>query len=165
MIGEFDPLPETMAEYERVGDLTRIFDDIPEGIVIHYAGLTGGEVLSGSLWVSRECALDFFAERDPNLTCGLGEVRNALIGPEAERFHARPRGEAGGAVLVRVPGGHFPEKPLPGLIAALDVLKPDGPVLYEFRSEHPEAVAANAEVTALHSLFTASPGLDAIAAT
>lgn len=183
VIGEFKPIPGTMEEYELGSDFTRIFSDPPRGIVMHYAGkVNAEEVITGSFWIYRQAPLDFFAERvgdaltdlvkalsaperDPDLSYGLYEVSRVMLGPAAAEFDRRPRGEANGAVLVRVAGGHFPERAFPETIASLEVIRDEGPVLYEFRTSAPESVAEDAEVIELHSIFTVAAGLDAIATT
>ncbi|MBJ7353894.1 MAG: hypothetical protein JHC98_03640 [Thermoleophilaceae bacterium] len=175
-IGEFDPIEGTMAEYEMASDLTGIFVNPPEGLVIHYAGPIGAMVLSGSLWAARQNALDFFAgragegltefvhrltapQRDPNLSYQLKPVEQSVIGPRAGDFEVRPRGSAKGAVLIRTVGAELPPATSPELIVAVRLGELDDHTLYEFRATAPNDLAEAAEVIQLHSIFTTAPGL------
>ncbi|MFT4049202.1 MAG: hypothetical protein QM648_05110 [Solirubrobacterales bacterium] len=178
-IGEFAPVPGTMAEYEMGSDLTRVFADPPRGLVVHYAGPIDDLVLSGSLWARRQSALDFFservgdaltelvrrlmsAERDPDLSYELLPVDEIVVGPAAPDFVLRPRGEAGGAVLVRTPGGAMPDPQEQGLILAAARRSGPNTMLYEFHADRPDSIDERAELITLHSIFLTEPGLAAV---
>jgi hypothetical protein len=180
VIGEFDPIEGTLAEYELGSDLTGIYTNSPTGQALHYAGRIGETVLTGSLWVARQNALDFFVatladqltefvrrltapHRDPDLSYQLKPVEEVVIGPAAGAFESRARGHADGAVLVRTPGAAVPVADSPGLIAAARLGDEDGNVLYEFRDSAPLEVSDNAQLIDLYSLFTTAPGIAALA--
>lgn len=165
-----------MAEYEMASDLTGIFVEPPQGLVVHYAGPIDGLVLSGSFWAHRQSALDFFAgragdgltefvrrltapHRDPDLSYQLKPIEDFVIGPVAGDFELRPRGEADGAALVRTPGAPLPPADSPGLIVAARLGEDDDNLLYEFRDSAPSEVVEDVIVIDLHSVFTTAQGL------
>lgn len=179
-IGEFKPMPGTMAEYELASDLTGIYEKAPRGLVIHYAGPIGDLVLSGSLWARRQYALDFFAERagegvtelvrklnapgrDPDLTYQLLPTAGITVGRRARDFELRARGAADGAVLIRTPGAPLPPSGRDDLILSALREDEDGHILYEFLTGVPAEIAEGAQLIHLHSIFTTGPGLDEVA--
>jgi hypothetical protein len=179
-IGEFNPIEGTLAEYEMGSDLTGIFVNPPVGQAVHYAGLIGATVLTGSLWASRQDAVDFFAatavegltefvhrlmapHRDPDLSYQLRPAEAVVIGPAAVDFELRPRGKADGAVLVRTSGAALPPADSSGLVAAARLGAEDHDMLYEFRDAAPPEPSEDAEVIQLYSLFTAAPSIARLA--
>jgi hypothetical protein len=179
-IGEFNPIEGTMAEYELASDLTGIFVEPPPGQVLHFGGPIDNLVLSGSVWATRQQAVNFFAvragdgitefvrrltapHRDPDLSYQLKPVEELVVGPAAHDFELRPRGEADGAVLLRTPGAKLPPADSAGLILAARLSDVDDRMLYEFRDAMPREVAAGAQVIHLHSIFTTAQGLAELA--
>lgn len=180
VIGEFDPIEGTLAEYEMGSDLTGIYVKPAPGQALHYAGLIGESVLTGSLWVARQNALDFFVEvaadrltefvrrlmaphRDPDLSYQLKPVEQVVIGPAASDFEKRARGAANGAVLVRTPGAAVPAADSAGLVIAVRLGEEDDNQLYEFRDAAPPEPSGSAQIIHLHSLFTTAPGIAGLA--
>jgi hypothetical protein len=175
-IGEFNPIEGTLAEYEMGSDLTGIFVNPPTGQAVHYAGLIGNTVLTGSLWVSRQNALDFFTDsaadqltefvhrlmaphRDPDLSYQLKPAEEVVIGPAAGDFELRARGAADGAVLMRTPGAAAPAADSAGLVVAVRLGEEDDNLLYEFRDSAPPGPSDDAQIIPLYSLFTTAPGI------
>ncbi len=178
-IGEFNPIEGTLEEYDLASDLTGIFVKPPAGLVVHFAGRYDGLVLSGSLWATQQAALDFFSarvgegltelvrrltapERDDDLTYHLKPVVGVVVGPDADDFALRPRGETGGAVLVRTPGAALPPVDDPGLVVAAKLTGIDDEMVYEYRSVRPEQIPGGAHVMELHALFALPSGVDAV---
>lgn len=176
-IGEFKPVPATLDDYNLASDLTGVFREPPSGLVIHYAGLLGDQLLSGSLWAARHNALDFFAAhagpglteligrlaepgRDTDISYQMMPVHASVIGPSAADFNLRPRGEAGAATLVRTPGGSLPSESAEGLIVAAQLGAEDRNLLYEIYDHRPANVAGDAELIALHVAFVTAGGVE-----
>lgn len=148
-------------------------------MVVHFAGRYDGLVLSGSLWATQQAALDFFSarvgegltelvhrltapERDPDHTYHLKPVVGVVVGPDADDFALRPRGETGGAVLVRTPGAALPAADDPGLVVAAKLTAIDEEMLYEYRSAEPDRLPQGAHLMQLHTLFAVPAGVDAV---
>lgn len=178
-IGEFNPIAGTLEEYDLASDLTGIMVQQPHGLIVTYAGRYDGLVLAGSLWVTQQAALNFFSarvgegltelvhrltapERDPDLTYHLKPVEAIVVGPDADDFALRPRGQTGGAVLVRTPGAKLPAADEPGLVIAARLTELDDEMLYEYRSTPPTELAGGAHMMELHALFAVPPGVAAV---
>lgn len=176
-LGEFTPVVGTMADYELASDLTGVYADPPPGLVIHYAGPIGEQVLSGSLWVSRQSASDFFArsagrgltelvhrlatpERKADISYDINEVLSVKTGPAAADFIDRPRGQAGGAVLLRTAADAPPATSRAGLILETLVPTANGTLLYEMLAEPPAEIPDQSQLIQLHSLIAFGPALD-----
>lgn len=175
-LGEFAPVPGSMADYEVASDLTGVFSDPPAGLAIHFAGPIDGTVLSGSIWEARQSAREFFvrsagegltelvhrmatAGRNSDITYKMEEVTALRVGDAASDFVNRPRGEAGSAVLLRTPHLDALGAARPGLILATVVPTDSGTLHYEFLDHEPERIGEATELIRLHSLTAYEPAL------
>lgn len=179
VIGEFIPAPGTFAEYEIGTDLTGLYSEPPNGLVLHYGAIVEGNLLSGSVWDDAQSALDFFSERagagltemvrrlaapgrDPDLSYKLMPAVATVVGRAADTFDLRPRGEAVGTVLIRRPGAALPDGEDPNLILAVKLGAEDDHTLFEYFASEPPTIPEDASIARLHSLYTTEAGLRAV---